>query len=109
MLRIISSLVPVWEDSNAKMSRTGITAIVDYAHTPDALENVLKTINQIWRGEEQLITIVGAGGDRDRTKRPWMGRIAADLSSKVILTSDNPRSEDPETIIDEMLPASKSD
>ena len=80
----------------------GITAIVDYAHTPDALQNVLRTINTIRSGNEQLITVVGAGGDRDRSKRPLMGKIAGQLSDSLILTSDNPRSEDPEVIINEM-------
>ena len=83
-------------------SANGITAIVDYAHTPDALENVLKTINSIRTGNEHLITVVGAGGDRDTAKRPLMARIAGELSSKLILTSDNPRSEDPEEIINQM-------
>lgn len=83
-------------------SDNGITAIIDYAHTPDALENVLKTINSIRSGNEQLITVVGAGGDRDKAKRPLMGKIAARLSDKLILTSDNPRSEEPENIINEM-------
>jgi len=76
-----------------------ITAIVDYAHTPDALKNVLQTINSIRTGNEELITVVGCGGDRDAAKRPKMGNIAASLSTKVIFTSDNPRSEDPEAII----------
>jgi UDP-N-acetylmuramoyl-L-alanyl-D-glutamate--2,6-diaminopimelate ligase len=79
-----------------------ITAIVDYAHTPDALDNVLKTINKIRSRNEQLITVVGCGGNRDKEKRPEMGRIAARLSDKVIFTSDNPRDEDPETIIEAM-------
>ncbi|RZJ67189.1 MAG: UDP-N-acetylmuramoyl-L-alanyl-D-glutamate--2,6-diaminopimelate ligase [Flavobacterium sp.] len=79
-----------------------ITAIVDYAHTPDALENVLKTINDIRTKNEQLITVVGCGGDRDKTKRPIMANIATSMSDKVILTSDNPRSEDPDMIISEM-------
>lgn len=79
-----------------------ITAIVDYAHTPDALKNVLETINTIRTRNEKLITVVGCGGDRDRTKRPEMGRIGAALSTQVILTSDNPRSEDPEQIIEEI-------
>jgi UDP-N-acetylmuramoyl-L-alanyl-D-glutamate--2,6-diaminopimelate ligase len=83
-------------------SAVNITAIVDYAHTPDALKNVLKTINAIRTGNEQLITVVGAGGDRDRTKRPLMAKIAGELSTRLILTSDNPRSEDPEEIIREM-------
>ncbi|RLD46309.1 MAG: UDP-N-acetylmuramoyl-L-alanyl-D-glutamate--2,6-diaminopimelate ligase, partial [Bacteroidetes bacterium] len=83
-------------------SKSGITGIVDYAHTPDALENVLATINSIRTHNESLITVVGAGGDRDRTKRPKLAKIASLLSDKVILTSDNPRSEDPEDIIKEM-------
>ena len=103
VLKIISSLTSVSGRFEYLRSRTGITAIVDYAHTPDALDNVLKAINQIRSGGEQLITVVGAGGDRDRTKRPIMARIAAELSTKVILTSDNPRSEDPEVIIEEMM------
>ncbi len=83
-------------------SKNNITAIVDYAHTPDALENVLKTIQNIRTGNEQLITVVGAGGNRDKEKRPKMARIASLLSNKVILTSDNPRNENPATIIEEM-------
>ncbi len=79
-----------------------ITGIVDYAHTPDALENVLKTVNELRTGNEQIITLVGCGGDRDSTKRPEMARIACEMSDKVILTSDNPRSEDPEEIIRQM-------
>jgi UDP-N-acetylmuramoyl-L-alanyl-D-glutamate--2,6-diaminopimelate ligase len=80
----------------------GVIGIVDYAHTPDALKNVLSTINDVCGEEERVITVVGCGGDRDRTKRPIMARIAADLSHTVVLTSDNPRSEDPNTIIHEM-------
>jgi len=79
-----------------------ITAIVDYAHTPDALKNVLETINSIRSGNEELITVVGCGGDRDMEKRPKMGNIAASLSTKVIFTSDNPRSESPEEIIEQI-------
>jgi UDP-N-acetylmuramoyl-L-alanyl-D-glutamate--2,6-diaminopimelate ligase len=79
-----------------------ITAIIDYAHTPDALERVLETINHIRSRNEQLITVVGCGGNRDRSKRPEMGKIAARMSNRVILTSDNPRNEDPNAIIDEM-------
>jgi len=82
-------------------SQSGITAIVDYAHTPDALLNVIETINQL-KENAQLITVVGAGGDRDASKRPIMAKIAATHSQKVILTSDNPRSEDPEKILDDM-------
>lgn len=83
-------------------SENGITAIVDYAHTPDALQNVLRTINAVRTGNEELITVVGTGGDRDTTKRPLMGKIAGELSTRVILTSDNPRSEEPEEIIRQM-------
>jgi UDP-N-acetylmuramoyl-L-alanyl-D-glutamate--2,6-diaminopimelate ligase len=79
-----------------------ITAIVDYAHTPDALQNVLETINSIRTGNETLITIVGCGGNRDTEKRPKMAHIAAQLSNKVIFTSDNPRDENPQTIIEHM-------
>jgi UDP-N-acetylmuramoyl-L-alanyl-D-glutamate--2,6-diaminopimelate ligase len=79
-----------------------VTGIVDYAHTPDALKNVLNTIKEIRTGNEQVITVVGCGGDRDAAKRPEMARIAAELSDKVILTSDNPRSEDPNEIIAQM-------
>ena len=80
----------------------GRMAIVDYAHTPDALENVLKTLQELNQGAQQIITVVGCGGDRDKGKRPEMARIAADRSTKAILTSDNPRSEDPEAILDDM-------
>lgn len=83
------------------------TIIVDYAHTPDSLENVLSTINSF--AKQQIITVVGCGGDRDRTKRPKMANVASDLSSKVILTSDNPRTEDPEVILEEMLPGVTKD
>lgn len=80
----------------------GINAIVDYAHTPDALSNVINTINDIRDGRGQLISVVGAGGDRDKTKRPEMASIAAENSNRLILTSDNPRTEDPEAILDDM-------
>jgi UDP-N-acetylmuramoyl-L-alanyl-D-glutamate--2,6-diaminopimelate ligase len=79
-----------------------VTAIVDYAHTPDALKNVLETINNIRTGNEQLITVVGCGGDRDKTKRPEMANIASVLSTTAVFTSDNPRTENPEVIIEEM-------
>ena len=85
-----------------------ITAIVDYAHTPDALKNILKSINEIKTPKDNLITVVGCGGNRDKTKRPVMGDIASNLSSKVIFTSDNPRYEDPDSIIEEMLKGVKS-
>lgn len=84
-------------------STTGITVIVDYAHTPDALENVLKTITNIRTKNETVFTVVGCGGDRDKAKRPEMARIACEWSDQVVLTSDNPRSEDPQTILDEMM------
>jgi UDP-N-acetylmuramoyl-L-alanyl-D-glutamate--2,6-diaminopimelate ligase len=83
-------------------STNGVIAVIDYAHTPDALENVLHTINQIRSNNEQLITVVGCGGNRDTTKRPVMADVATELSTKVIFTSDNPRNEDPEAILDEM-------
>ncbi|WP_299528764.1 UDP-N-acetylmuramoyl-L-alanyl-D-glutamate--2,6-diaminopimelate ligase [uncultured Lutibacter sp.] len=84
------------------ISKGGVTAIIDYAHTPDALKNVLETINDIRTGNEQVITVVGCGGNRDKAKRPVMGRLASQLSTQVIFTSDNPRSENPQTIIEEM-------
>lgn len=83
-------------------SEKGVIGIVDYAHTPDALKNVLETIKDIRTGNEQVITLVGCGGDRDSAKRPVMAAIACEYSSKVILTSDNPRSEDPEEILNQM-------
>ncbi len=84
-------------------SQNGITAIVDYAHTPDALQNVIETINQIRQDDQALITVVGAGGDRDKTKRPEMAGVAIKGSDKVVFTSDNPRSEEPQQIIDDMM------
>ncbi|RXG24772.1 UDP-N-acetylmuramoyl-L-alanyl-D-glutamate--2,6-diaminopimelate ligase [Leeuwenhoekiella aequorea] len=101
-LQYLSELTSVSGRFQYLISAKKITAIVDYAHTPDALKNVLETINDIRTKNENLITVVGCGGDRDRTKRPVMGKIAAALSSKVIFTSDNPRSENPETIIEEI-------
>lgn len=101
-LRLLSELESVSGRFQFIVSNEKITAIVDYAHTPDALENVLKTINDIRTKNEQLITVVGCGGDRDKTKRPIMANIASTMSDKVIITSDNPRSENPETIIEEM-------
>ncbi|MDP1974008.1 MAG: cyanophycin synthetase, partial [Sediminibacterium sp.] len=84
------------------ISANNIIGIVDYAHTPDALENVLATIKKLRKGYEQIITVVGCGGDRDKTKRPIMAQAACDLSDRVILTSDNPRTEDPEAILKDM-------
>jgi len=98
----LSSLESVSGRFQYIVSKSKITAIVDYAHTPDALENVLNTISQIRTRNEQLITVVGCGGDRDKTKRPIMAEITSRLSDKVIFTSDNPRTENPETIISEM-------
>jgi UDP-N-acetylmuramoyl-L-alanyl-D-glutamate--2,6-diaminopimelate ligase len=101
-LRLLSELESVSGRFQFVISDTKITAIVDYAHTPDALENVLKTIEDIRTKNEQLITVVGCGGDRDKTKRPIMANIASSMSDKAIFTSDNPRTENPETIIEEM-------
>ena len=101
-LTILSSLTPVAGRMELIRSGSGITGIVDYAHTPDALVNVIGTINKVRKGSIQLITVVGAGGDRDKTKRPKMAAISAEGSTKVILTSDNPRTENPETILDDM-------
>lgn len=84
------------------VSGRGVTAIVDYAHTPDALQNVISTIDGIRKPTQQLITVVGCGGDRDRTKRPEMAQIASEGSDKLVLTSDNPRTENPDSILDEM-------
>jgi UDP-N-acetylmuramoyl-L-alanyl-D-glutamate--2,6-diaminopimelate ligase len=84
------------------ISKDKVTAIVDYAHTPDALENVLKTIEDLRNGKEQIITVVGCGGNRDATKRPIMAQIAAKYSNKAILTSDNPRNEEPQDILNQM-------
>ena len=102
VLRLISSLESVSGRFQYFVTDKKITAIVDYAHTPDALKNVLETINSIRTKNEALITVVGCGGDRDKTKRPKMGHIATALSTKVILTNDNPRSENPETILKEI-------
>ncbi|NJY61712.1 UDP-N-acetylmuramoyl-L-alanyl-D-glutamate--2,6-diaminopimelate ligase [Salinimicrobium sp. CDJ15-81-2] len=101
-LKYISELNAVSGRFQYYVSEEKITAIVDYAHTPDALQNVLETINSIRTKNEELITVVGCGGDRDRSKRPKMGHIASALSTKVIFTSDNPRTEDPDKIIEEV-------
>lgn len=100
-LELISQLTAA-EGRFEYVQGNGITAIVDYAHTPDALQNVIDTINNIRNNTQQLITVVGCGGDRDPMKRPVMAQIAVTGSSKVILTSDNPRTEDPDKILDNM-------
>ncbi|OIQ22525.1 MAG: UDP-N-acetylmuramoyl-L-alanyl-D-glutamate--2,6-diaminopimelate ligase [Flavobacterium sp. MedPE-SWcel] len=102
VLRLMSELESVSGRFQFIVSNTKVTAIVDYAHTPDALENVLKTIETIRTKNEQLITVVGCGGDRDKTKRPVMASIASSMSDKVIFTSDNPRGEEPDAIITDM-------
>ncbi len=101
-LRLLSELESVSGRFQYMISDGGITAIVDYAHTPDALRNVLETINTIRTHNEQVITVVGCGGDRDKSKRPKMGHIASQLSNQTIFTSDNPRTENPQIIIEEM-------
>ena len=102
VLRLVSELESVSGRFQYTISKSGITAIVDYAHTPDALKNVLETISDIKTGKEKVITVVGCGGDRDKTKRPKMAKIASQLSSQTIFTSDNPRTENAQVIIDEM-------
>lgn len=102
VLAALSSMRPVNGRAEPIVSARGVTAIVDYAHTPDALENMLMNLTRIVNKNHRIITVVGAGGDRDRKKRPLMGKIAAMNSDRVILTSDNPRSEVPEEIINEM-------
>jgi len=102
VLTIVSELESVSGRFEYIVSESGVIAIVDYAHTPDALKNVLETINDIRTDNEKLITVVGCGGDRDKTKRPKMAHIASQLSNQAIFTSDNPRTENPETILEEM-------
>jgi UDP-N-acetylmuramoyl-L-alanyl-D-glutamate--2,6-diaminopimelate ligase len=102
VLTIVSQLESVSGRFEHLVSDTGIIAIVDYAHTPDALKNVLETINDIRSDNEKLITVIGCGGDRDKTKRPKMAHIASQLSTQAIFTSDNPRTENPDTILEEM-------
>ncbi len=103
VLTLLSNLESVEGRFDYIKSSGGTIAVVDYAHTPDALQNVLETINELRKGSEALITVVGCGGDRDRGKRPVMARIACRMSDKVIFTSDNPRSEEPLSILREML------
>ena len=102
ILRLMSELENVDGRFQYYISKDKITAIVDYAHTPDALKNVLITINALRTGNENVITVVGCGGDRDKSKRPVMGHIASEMSNHAIFTSDNPRTESPTTIIEEM-------
>jgi len=103
VLEKMSNLPPVPGRFEVLHSPEGIIGIVDYAHTPDAVDNVLKTIRQLRKGGEKVFTVIGAGGNRDRTKRPRMARFAYGLSDILILTSDNPRDENPEDIINDML------
>ncbi len=102
VLSYVSSLIPVAGRFETLLSPQGVMVVVDYAHTPDALENVLSTIQGLKGRNNRVITVVGAGGDRDRTKRPEMAEVACRYSDRVILTSDNPRSEEPEEIIRDM-------
>ena len=102
VLAQVSSITPAEGRFDYFISPGGVAGIIDYAHTPDALKNVLETIQAVRTGQETLVTVVGCGGDRDKEKRPIMAAVAARLSDKVILTSDNPRSEDPKTIIEDM-------
>ena len=102
VLTLLSLCEPVDGRFNYFRTTNAITVIVDYAHTPDALQNVLGTIQSIRAHKEKIITVVGAGGNRDAAKRPVMAKIACSLSDRVILTSDNPRFEEPETILEDM-------
>jgi UDP-N-acetylmuramoyl-L-alanyl-D-glutamate--2,6-diaminopimelate ligase len=103
VLQALSALTSVSGRFEPVRSEGGVTAIVDYAHTPDALENVIGTINEIRTPAQQLIVVCGCGGDRDATKRPEMGRIASREADIAIFTSDNPRTEDPERILDQVV------
>ncbi|MDA9572237.1 UDP-N-acetylmuramoyl-L-alanyl-D-glutamate--2,6-diaminopimelate ligase [Flavobacteriaceae bacterium] len=103
ILKQMSTLKPIRGRFETFQTKENVTIIIDYAHTPDALENVLHTINKIRTRNETLITIVGCGGNRDREKRPMIGKKAAALSDKVIFTSDNPRDEEPSSIISEIM------
>ena len=102
VLTLLSEVTPPPGRFEQVMSQNQIVGIVDYAHTPDALKNVLETINELREGNQQIITVVGCGGNRDATKRPEMAKIACELSNYVILTSDNPRLEDPAAILEQM-------
>ena len=103
VLIALSILRPVSGRFDAIRSPKGYTAIVDYAHTPDALENVLNAIHEVLKGRGQVITVVGAGGNRDKGKRPLMAQESVKQSDKVVITSDNPRFEEPQDIINDML------
>ena len=103
VLRVLSALRPVAGRFEIVRAENGTTAVVDYAHTPDALENVIRTIEEIRTPGQQLLVVCGCGGDRDRTKRPEMAAIAVKYASTAIFTSDNPRHESPEAILDEMV------
>tara|TARA_B100001059_G_scaffold234603_1_gene277617 strand:- start:1097 stop:2545 length:1449 start_codon:yes stop_codon:yes gene_type:complete len=103
ILKKMSTLKPIRGRFETFQTQENITVVIDYAHTPDALANVLQTINKIRTRNESLITVVGCGGNRDREKRPMMGKKAAALSDKVIFTSDNPRDEEPTSIISEIV------
>ena len=103
VLQIMSTLHPVSGRFEFVRAADGTTAIVDYAHTPDALEKVLQTVEEIRRPGQQLFVLCGCGGDRDPFKRPVMGKIAAELSDLAIVTSDNPRTEDPYKILRQIL------
>ncbi|MEQ8521920.1 MAG: UDP-N-acetylmuramoyl-L-alanyl-D-glutamate--2,6-diaminopimelate ligase [Vicingaceae bacterium] len=109
VLKVLSALNPVEGRFQFFRTASGKSAIVDYAHTPDALEKVLETIRAIRTGNESLITVIGCGGDRDKDKRPIMAQIAGDMSDKVIITSDNPRTENPESIIEDMYRGVEAD
>ncbi len=102
VLLILSSLTGAEGRFDYIISKEKIIGIVDYAHTPDALQNVLSTIKKLRKGDEQVITVVGCGGDRDKTKRPVMAQIATEFSNRAIFTSDNPRSENPDEILKDM-------
>lgn len=108
VLLLLSTLRPVSGRFDSLRSTKGYTAIVDYAHTPDALTNVLNTIHEVLNGRGKVITVVGAGGNRDKGKRPIMAQEAVRLSDRVIITSDNPRFEEPQDIINDMLAGLKS-
>jgi UDP-N-acetylmuramoyl-L-alanyl-D-glutamate--2,6-diaminopimelate ligase len=103
VLTTLSSLNPVSGRFETIHAADGTTAIVDYAHTPDALENLLQTVEEVRTAEKQLIVVAGCGGDRDRTKRPEMAAIAVRYATTAIFTSDNPRTESPEAILDDVV------